>query len=272
MRHHLVELRTEQYTYSDSINSTIIPHSDEKSHEELNCRFGEDIEVRPMGLWDDTPFSQKIFSYPPAPNSFSETDLRKLNDWIWKEKNNTYFLDFENPDHILALLKSHEILEYEAERDPNQLQSSATSILKTLQFYIDRANLNELQREILDMKILQQSNTEITKYINGKYGTTYNDNYISTIYRKKILSSIAQAASYHRLIMENIFYPENFKVCKDCGRLYLRSPEFYVRQHKAPDGFAPRCKRCSKKKREEDKLKYEIKYVVNGSNNKNGAT
>jgi len=94
------------------------------------------------------------------------------------------------------------------------------------------------------MKIDQVPNLDISLYINKKYGTTYNDNYISTIFRKKILSTIAEAASYHKMIMENIFYPENFKRCKDCGRMLLRSPEFFMRQHKAPDGFSPRCKGC----------------------------
>jgi len=70
--------------------------------------------------------------------------------------------------------------------------------------------------------------------------------------------------------MENIFYPENFKKCKDCGKLYLRAPEFFMRQHKTPDGFSPRCKSCQRIKREKEKIKYEIKYVVSRSDLENG--
>ena len=122
------------------------------------------------------------------------------------------------------------------------------------------------------MKIHGASNTKIASTLNQKYGTSYNDNYISTIYRKKIIPTIADSARLHRLIMENIFYPENFKKCKDCGRLFLRDPEFFVKQHKAPDGYAPRCKSCSKKKREEEKIRYEQQFIAYGLRNKNGAT
>ena len=89
----------------------------------------------------------------------------------------------------------------------------------------------------------------IADIINEKYGTSYNDNYISTIFHQKILPQIAQAATDHYEIVKNLFFPENFKVCKDCGRPLLRDPEIFTRQKKANDGFAPRCKACEKKRR-----------------------
>jgi len=103
------------------------------------------------------------------------------------------------------------------DEDPEQLYSAAGIVLRTLQFYEAAARLSDLQRELLHMKISQNSNNQIKEYINKKYGTTYNENYISTIYRQKILPTIAQAATFHRFAIENIFYPENFKKCKDCG-------------------------------------------------------
>lgn len=270
MRHRLVELRTEQYTYKDCVSNSIIPHSDTTLIEENFLRFGEDIPVLPMGLFDNSVYASKVFLNPPNPLSFTEEELKKVSDWIWEEKDTQNALNFEDTSHLLVLYKAYNELKFEAEQDPNQLYGASAAIFKTLKFYEECARLNDLQREVLHMKIDQKSNSEISIYINNKYGTTYNDNYISTIYRQKVLPTIAEAAKYHRLIMENIFYPENFKKCKDCGKLYLRAPEFFMRQHKTPDGFSPRCKSCQRIKREKEKIKYEIKYVVSRSDLENG--
>ena len=264
MRHHLVELRTEQYTYRDCVSSTILPHTDIYPIEpEEPFRFDADMEILPFGLHDGSPWAAKVFQMAPEPLSFTEEDLKKVSDKIWKQTEHKQSFSFENPDHLLALYKSYKDIKFEADQDPDQIYGAAASLLRTLQFYEENAKLNDLQREILHMKIDQVPNLDISLYINKKYGTTYNDNYISTIFRKKILSTIAEAASYHKMIMDNIFYPENFKRCKDCGRMLLRSPEFFMRQHKAPDGFSPRCKGCQKIKREKEKNKYEIRYVAN---------
>ena len=99
------------------------------------------------------------------------------------------------------------------------------------------------------MKLKFKQNSEIASYVNKTYNKSYNDNYISTIFHQKIISSIAEAAREHREIMENIFYPENFKKCKDCGKTLLMNTDNFVRQKKSNDGFSPRCKRCEKEKR-----------------------
>ena len=255
LRHYLVELRTEQYTYYDSIDNAIMPHVE--VHIELDpgiLRIDEDIAVRPFGLMNGTELARKIFMWPPDPFQFTEEELKKVSDMIWADPPKTY-IDFENPEHILALYKNYNELRGDMEEDPDQLYGSAASIIETLEFYEKMAKLTDSQRDLLQMKIQQKSNGQIQDFLNEKYGTTYNDNYISTIYRQKVLPSIAQAATYHKQIMENIFYPENFKKCKDCGRLLLKSPDFFMRQKKSSDGFAPRCKSCQKTKREERKRK-----------------
>ena len=274
MRHRLVELRTEQYTYRDSVYNTILPRVDTHIETESPLRFDSDIEVRPFGLHDNSKWAQKVFQSPPNPFIFNEKDLQRVSDMIWKpkEQNSNLYFDFCNPEHVLILYKNYALFEVEMENDPEHINSSSAAVFRTLKFYEQSARLNDLQHELLQMKIHGASNTKIASTLNQKYGTSYNDNYISTIYRKKIIPTIADSARLHRLIMENIFYPENFKKCKDCGRLFLRDPEFFVKQHKAPDGYAPRCKSCSKKKREEEKIRYEQQFITYGLHNKNGTT
>jgi hypothetical protein len=61
------------------------------------------------------------------------------------------------------------------------------------------------------MKLKKEKNTDISYYINHKYGKSYTPNYISTIFKQKIVVKIAEAARMHEEIISNIFFPENFK-------------------------------------------------------------
>ena len=266
LRHYLVELRTEQYTYRDSIQTTIMPHS-EIHIEDLtysNFRVDEDTLILPFGLHDNSLLAQKIFQWPPAPDAFTEPELKQVSNYIWATPpTNKLSLDFRKPEHLLVLYKSYFDLVNESEEDPDQIYSSAAAVVRTLKFYESIARLSDLQREVLQMKIEQKTNNEIREYINNKYKTAYNENYISTIYRQKILPTIAAAAQFHRDTMENIFYPEEFKRCKDCGRLLLRTPDFFMRQKKSSDGFAPRCKECQKILREKKKILWNEQLIRN---------
>lgn len=249
LRHLLVELRSQQYSYYETYCNRVIPHGESINNVtfENEISIGEDIEVLPLGLWYDNDISQKIFG-GAAPDQYTEEELQRISSKFWKESNKPA-LDFRNEAHIFALYQAKGDLIEDAARDPNNIYGTANLILKTLQFYEDQANLSPLQKEILDLKLRKTSNIMIADYVNKKYGKTYNDNYISTIFHRKIIRSIAAAAQLHEKTMQNIFYPENFKVCRDCGRTLLLTSENFVKQKKSSDGFAPRCKRCEKIKR-----------------------
>ena len=248
MRHYLVELRKEQYAYKDASVVPIMPRGQSVEITEP-LRIGTDIEVRPICLYNSTKLAKKIFADNIKPQNFSNEDLQKISEILNNTPKSKFVLDFCQQSHLLEIYKNIEILQEAAEQDPDELQTSAASIVRTLRFYESRAKLNDIQKEVLKMKVNGQSNMRIADIINKKYGTSYNDNYISTIYRQKVLTAIGKAAALHKRIMENIFFPENFKTCKDCGRILLRDPEVFTRQKKANDGFAPRCKVCERKRR-----------------------
>jgi hypothetical protein len=125
--------------------------------------------------------------------------------------------------------------------------------LDTLYYYIDIAELSEVQREILDFKIKGIQNQQIAAVVNSKYDKSYTVNYISTIYRQKIIPAIIEAVQYHLRVCENLFFPEEFKECNTCGRLLLRDSYNFVRKSRSKDGFTNRCKRCDKADRERKK-------------------
>jgi hypothetical protein len=64
-----------------------------------------------------------------------------------------------------------------------EADQTTQELLDTLKYYEECANLTEIQKEILTLKKQQAKNKDIKEYINSKYKTTYNENYISTIFR-----------------------------------------------------------------------------------------
>ena len=271
LRHYLVELRNEQYTIRDSFVNVIMPRGNAGVQlPNENLRFDDNIQVWPVGFKKKKTICNKIFKDLIDPNEFTEAELNEISKLIWRPKHELDF-DFRNPDHILYIYKNYDDLVCAAQEDPEQLYNSAKYLLDTLEYYHEQAHLTEIQEEILHFKIQNISNISIAAYINSKYHMTYNSNYISTIYRHKILTSIAHAAENHYLIMSNVFWPENFKVCKDCGQIRLRNAEFFMRQSKSVDGFVPRCKKCQaikriylKERREARKQLAEQQLETNG--------
>jgi hypothetical protein len=123
--------------------------------------------------------------------------------------------------------------------------------MRTLTFYIERAELSVLHQEILDLKLRKMKNTDIAISINKKWGKSYTPNYISTIFRQRIIPAINAAATYHEKVVGSLFFEEEFKTCSRCGKTMLLDPTNFMRQGRSRDGFAPYCKACGKKMRQE---------------------
>ena len=253
MKHMLVDLRNEQYTYRDTYCARVLSHAqpEEVVQATDSLRLDEDVQVLPLGLINSQSLlSLKLFA-EPEPGQFSDEELREVSEILWgaEQIGAKFVLDFRNPAHVLSLYCAREDLRDGALEDPKQIYGSAASVIATLQYYEQHAALTELQKEILELKLAHKQNYEIAGLVNTKYGKSYNENYISTIYHQKIIASVAAAAEEHYEIVSNLFFPENFKTCKDCGRVLLLNSNNFVKQKKSADGFSPRCKACEKKKR-----------------------
>ena len=256
LRHLLVELRREQFTLRDSYSTAIMKHGVDHYSPPSTTFFDADIEVFPLGLTSNASYLEKLFNplKMPEPSDFTEKELAQISKLLWsrpKQKPSRYF-DFSDPEHLYNMFLMLDDIEDYVEKH-NDSESTLSFFLKTATFYIERADLTESQKEILTLKIRKVTNQNIAVYINKKYGKTYNDNYISTIFRQKILTKIAETVQLHREIAENLFFKENFKSCRDCGTTLLLHPNNFVRKAKSKDGFAIRCKKCEKEKRQRSK-------------------
>ena len=259
LRHFLVELRREQYTIKDSYSERVLLHNSNPPIQEENDKtFDSDIPIWPLGLNSDNQLSKLLFRKFDvlAADKVSEKELKQISKFYWEKENEKLTwtknsFDFENLESVYQLFLQLE----ELGEEEQEFFSTTNLLIKTLWFYIEEAELTEVQREILNLKIKKEKNQDIAFYINKKYGKTYTVNYISTIFRQKIIPAINNAASYHKQIIRSLPFDEEFKVCTKCGRRLLRDPINFVRKSRAKDGLSNHCKACDKREREEKKKK-----------------
>ena len=254
-RHQLIDLRREQFTIRDSYHSTFNVAQSIFAPRTNSTVFDCDIEVLPLGL-ADTPTGKLIFDSNFDPARLSEEQLQKISSLVWSKKqtNSEVTFDFRDLESVYQLyLFKFEILD-QAEKDKlnSKIEPNQLALIHTLDFYESIADLTDLQLEILRMKEKKDKNADIAYYINKKYGKSYTANYISTIFRQKIIVKINEAAELHRDTVENCFFPENFRKCPDCGRVLLLDPRNWVRKARSKDGFQNKCKRCEKKARKKN--------------------
>ena len=260
LRHKLKELRTEQFTIRDSYRSTFNITQSIYSPKEKSFVFDCDVEVLPLGI-KEGKVGELIFDINFDPRALTEEQQQMISNLIWakKENKNKKFFDFRNLEMVYQLYLFREELEDRIEKiDYDHLvENNLEKLIKTLNFYESIADLTDIQREILRLKEQKQKNADIASYINKKYDKSYTANYISTIFKQKVISRINEAVKLHQDTVENCFFEENFKVCTDCGRILLLDGRNWVKKSRSKDGFQNRCKRCEheirKKKKGEGK-------------------
>lgn len=256
-RHLIVELRREQFTLRDSYIEKHLRHTPpEPDLDPVHLDFDAEVPVFPLGLVG-APFSDLIFKTDDKLNPFTytEKELDVLTHHYWNKKSQSrpqLFFDFGELEHVYELFG--QLNELEEELDDLPLESNLKKLLDTLKYYISLTDLSEAQQEILDLKINKQKNQDIADIINKKYGKSYTANYISTIFRQKIIPRINETAQFHALIIENMCFEENFKKCNGCGKILLADAENFVRKSRSKDGFSTKCKKCDRADRQRKKV------------------
>ena len=256
-RHLIVELRREQFTLRDSYVEKHQRHTPpEPDIDPVHLDFDAEVPVFPLGLMG-SPFSKLVFKELEQlnPHTYTEKELDTLAHLYWNKKEQSrpeLFFDFEELEHVYELFGQLEELEEEIEALP--IESNLSKLLATLRYYIALTDLSEAHREILDLKISKKKNQDIADFINKKYGKSYTANYISTIFRQKIIPHINETARFHALIIENLCFEENFKKCNSCGKWLLIDAQNFVRKARSKDGFSTKCKKCDRADREKKKV------------------
>lgn len=260
-RHRLIEMRRQQYALRDAYEPTPPTHDNaDPEPVKPDISFGAEVEVLPLGLGpfvDHTPYEASLIFRDFGElqeTEWSEDCLRAISKFYWtkarwKPGQQQLWFDFREPEHIYALCAAHVDLGANGDADVYDFEQMSGALLATLDFYVKQAQLTDIQRDIWTMKMDKQTNAAIAVAINGKYGTHYTENYISTIFCQKIIPRVAAAARLHTLIVENLPFEEEFKRCCVCGRRLLLNEVYFARRSRNATGYAGRCKCCDKKAR-----------------------
>ena len=240
LKHHLIELRKQQYYLMDSVVQTMPPPQNKAEYFSNIIDLQMNYKVYPRGTMRGE--NDIEFKTPRIERNYggAATDIEKEIS-IKKENNKPYF-NFLDKEHIYYLILNYWDIRAAIQEIPD---SPLWNLLWTLDFYIEKANLNEQQTLIVRDKKLRLLNKEIAKDLMNELGIYHQENYISTIWNK-ITQQIADAAelNYDEWLSRN--YDKCWKKCNTCGKELLRDPRNFVRKTKAPDGLTNKCKCCDR--------------------------
>ena len=242
-KHHLIELRTQQYYLKDSVKPTIPPINSadrllsSNSNQEIIWDTG-DYAIAPLGL------------YSSCPQRFDNPRALVEKDYTYNSKAK-FILDFRKPEHIYQLIESYEDFMVSGVDNPESLLDD---IMETLDFYIKMADFNEEKSLILELKKKKIPVLEIRNELI-KIGVTHTPNYISTIYKQKICKEISEAAKLHYDMYMEREIDSSWKKCSQCGETKLLDSRVFMRKSRSSDGYNSKCKKCCKinRKKEKDK-------------------
>lgn len=151
-----------------------------------------------------------------------------------------------NPAHVSFLLCYYSQLKQECVDD---LNSDMHFLLLDLENLVEETLRDEpILYDLLIWKIDGRTNEEIQNLMEANYGIQHNEQYFSTLWRKRIPRMVAEQATKKWLIWyyTNIEYG-SWKKCGNCGEVKLAHPLFFSK-NTSKDGFYSICKDCRKKK------------------------
>lgn len=245
LNHQLIELYQQQYQLKDIKFPTVFGKKNKADFHDNPLDYQLSFPILPRGI-----FSQEndwLFMEPfRITATAAQANLEREQEIINSGKP---YLDFRNKDHLYYLIQYYGDLKASAENHPDSI---IHNLLWTLDFYIDKANLSDQQRLIVEDKKFRFQNREIRVHLEKELGISHRENYISTIWNKAIdLIIEAVELNYDEYLCKD--YKKAWKKCNRCGKLLLRDPRNFVRKSKASDGLTGRCKRCDKEVRQNKK-------------------
>lgn len=147
-----------------------------------------------------------------------------------------------NPAHISFLLCYYSQLKQECKEE---LGSDMHYLLIDLEELVDTALENSpILYDLLVWKIDGKTNKEIQALMERDHGVKHNEQYWSTIWRKKIPNMISRQAQENYLLWYySTQHYGHWKTCGRCGQTKLAHPLFFSK-NTSDDGYYSICKEC----------------------------
>ena len=241
----LVSLRTQQYVYLDAIQGDTLYR-----------------KANPATYWREEDKGLSTF-YPFADPAFLLNGVTKENftpefqlkcvkalqvvDAIEEGAASREYgsIDLRDPNTVRNLILLIGDLEESMLRMSETEGQVLRNLLLYLKYYIDLCDFNPEVKAVLQLKMQKRSNKEIVEYLEKNFNLSYKENYISTIFTKRIVDSIIEQVNLHYRLLEFITIgPAVFKQCSKCHRLLPRNANYFNRRTSTSDGFFSSCKQC----------------------------
>jgi hypothetical protein len=176
-----------------------------------------------------------------------------LNEHVTIDENGEPVSDslvsFFNPEHICGILCNYSKLKEESQ---GRFDSDWWYLMEDFDELVDRALKTDypILYDIMQYKIEGLQNKTIVDKIKKDYNITYSNEYISTLWRKKIPKIISDKAKEEWIIWHYTF--EEYGVWKRCSRCHevkLAHPYFFSKNKTSKSGYYSLCKECRNKKK-----------------------
>ena len=246
----LVQMRTQQYSLLDCLQGeTLMPH--------LNTAVYWSEEDR--GLREFYPFCEPEFLIDGVreehfKKEFYEKCVNKLAmlDKLEEQPNlrEPYSIDFRNPDNVRQVILMYPELKEAALRASDVEGAILHNLIHYLSYYIEQCNFEPELMVILRAKMQKVSNKDIAARLKEEFNLDYKENYISTIFTKRIIEAIVEQVNLHYRLIEFITMGSTvFKRCSKCGKMLPRNTTYFNRRTSTSDGFFSSCKKCKTRRK-----------------------
>jgi hypothetical protein len=248
-KRHLVTLRTQQYALLDCLQGEQL-----LKHINMGIYWKEDD----IGLTDVYPFTDlSLMIEEVTADSFKPEFMQKCvkalkeADKIEREQKDKRAVDFRDLDNLRQMVLALPDLEEASLRGKDSDTILLRPLVQYLKYYIKKCQFSDDLTYVLRAKIARRSNKEIADELRDKFGLDYKENYISTIFTKRIIEEIAKQVELHFKMIEYITMGEAvFKRCTKCGRLLPRNSTYFNKRASTSDGFFSSCKDCKTRRKE----------------------
>lgn len=238
LRHYIIELRKQQYYLMDVKYPT----------------FTKKMADTPV--WRAPSDLQLNFNFLPNGLMSTQNDDHFLNPSLCKKQRTLYLdrnfatIDFRKREHMEKIL----LLSADLTASAIDIGDSPVENLNwTLEFYISKANLSEVQKILVRERMKNTPVKDIAAVMKKETGKARNVSYLSTMW-KNTLNKICEAVEMNEREQSAIHNYTKWKCCSCCEEVLLIDSKNFVKKRNSRDGFTSVCKSCEKKRRNGEKI------------------